>query len=439
MQHIAQQRISDRSDESGAAPAAPANGLRTLLIVDDEEGPRQSLNLIFNDTYQVVLAENGLQALEIARHHPIDAAVLDIRMAGMSGIELLSHLKAIDSGMEVTILTAYAALETARQALRLGATDYLTKPFDLGTIRSAVARMMERRTLFEQTQNNLRRLQGLEQEVESLRGHTEILNRSEIYGDVLHDINKPLTVIVGMLSLLNRRLGGLERVEGEAMAQLRQRLTALNRQADNVIDVIQRYLGFLRHEDATQENVKVNQVLQDLRELLKVYPGAQNRLIAFRLLPTDVVAAVNGTDLLQALLNLTVNALQATPDSEGVHIRAWVMTGPLPLDLWHDSPTRRFVRSSGFQNRGPLIAIAVRDEGDGIPPEVVQRIFDHPVTTKPRGRGTGLGLTIVKRLVLQSRSALALETQPGVGTEITLFLPAAEPAAEATPETGAPA
>ena len=132
----------------------------------------------------------------MARQKPIDAALVDIRMAGMSGIEVLRQLKSIDAGLEVTILTAYAALETARQALRFGATDYLTKPFDLETIRLAVARMMERRALNQRTESNLKRLEALEKEAQQLRDQGELLHeRSGIYADVLHDINKPLTAI----------------------------------------------------------------------------------------------------------------------------------------------------------------------------------------------------------------------------------------------------
>src|SRR5258708_18988460 len=102
---------------------------RTLLIVDDEEGPRQSLRVILKDDYNLVLAENGDRAIELAREQSVDAAIVDIRMTGMSGIDLLGHLKKLDSGIEVIMLTAYETVETARQALRLGACDYLTKPF----------------------------------------------------------------------------------------------------------------------------------------------------------------------------------------------------------------------------------------------------------------------------------------------------------------------
>jgi len=117
----------------------------TLLIVDDEEGPRQSLRIVFKNDYNVLLATNGSDAIALAKSKPIDVAVCDIMMLGMSGVELLKELKTIDSSIEVIMLTAFETIETARQALRYGASDYLNKPFDIPTMRAAVAHAANKR------------------------------------------------------------------------------------------------------------------------------------------------------------------------------------------------------------------------------------------------------------------------------------------------------
>src|SRR2546429_5114389 len=116
----------------------------TLLIVDDGEGPRQSLRIVFKDDYNILLADNGNKAIELMKQHSVDAAVLDIRMSGMSGVELLGKLKEINPAVEVIMLTAYETIETARQALRLGAGDYLTKPVGLSTLPRAHASPVDR-------------------------------------------------------------------------------------------------------------------------------------------------------------------------------------------------------------------------------------------------------------------------------------------------------
>src|SRR6266536_6173356 len=143
------------------APPLNSPRKRTLLIVDDEEGPRQSLRIVFKDDYNILLADNGNKAVELARQHAVDAAVLDIRMSGMSGVELLGRLKEIDPAIEVIMLTAYETIETARQALRLGACDYLTKPFDISTIREAVTRALHLRRISDTVTDTSDRLKAL--------------------------------------------------------------------------------------------------------------------------------------------------------------------------------------------------------------------------------------------------------------------------------------
>ena len=86
----------------------------TLLIVDDELGLRQSLKLIFKNDYELLLADNGPLAIELAHKNKIDAAILDIRMENMSGIDVLQGLKAVDPHLEVIMLTAYETIDTIR-------------------------------------------------------------------------------------------------------------------------------------------------------------------------------------------------------------------------------------------------------------------------------------------------------------------------------------
>ena len=130
----------------------------TLLIVDDEEGPRQSLRVVFKEDYDLLIAADGARALELAKQHKINAAVVDIRMTGMTGTEVLEKLKALQPTVEVIMLTAYETVDTIRRALRLGACDYLNKPFDIATIRKAVATAMERHSLTDEISNNNEKL-----------------------------------------------------------------------------------------------------------------------------------------------------------------------------------------------------------------------------------------------------------------------------------------
>src|SRR5258708_6473716 len=142
-----------------ATPAPRRRG--TLLVVDDEEGPRQSLRVIFKDDYDLLMAEDGPTAIELVQKHEIDVAVLDIRMAGMSGIEVLERIKYVNPNIEAIMMTAFETTDTIRQALRLRACDYINKPFDIAQMRAAVHQAMQRRMLRNEIHNNPGKVQGL--------------------------------------------------------------------------------------------------------------------------------------------------------------------------------------------------------------------------------------------------------------------------------------
>jgi len=192
--------------ESATAPAEKPR--RTLLIVDDEEGPRQSLRVVFKDDYNLLIASEGQRAVELAQEHKINAAILDIRMNGMSGTEVLERLKAIQPSIEVIMLTAYETVDTIRQALRLGACDYLNKPFDVATVRKAVSTAMERHSFADEIRSNNEKLAALQVELHDQKLQEEITRtRGEIYASIIHDINGPLTIISFFIQIINQRMG----------------------------------------------------------------------------------------------------------------------------------------------------------------------------------------------------------------------------------------
>lgn len=414
-----------------AGPAIrPASRPRALLVVDDELGPRQSLHMVFKDEYQVFLADGGEKALDLLQQQPVDAAILDIRMSGMSGVELLERMKRIDPSIEVIMLTAYETIETARQALRQGACDYLTKPFDLETMRGAVANAMERRTLSEQRDANLRRLRDLQEELQSRDIQNEIIRaKGEIYASVLHDINGPLTIISGFIEVINNHVRGAHNVEGESLDLVKDRLSRVTRQVNNCIEISQRYLSFLRRPTQGGVLTGIRQTFHDVNELLRVHPSVRNNEVLVQLPDPDLQAEINGASLIQLILNLAINALQCSPDAHQVHLNAQRLPEPLQLDTFVDGPQSRFLNRDGFRNAAPLAAITVSDNGSGIPPEVLDEIFktrsfEQYFSTKEERKGTGLGMAIVQRFVKDSHGALYVSTRVGQGTSFTVYLPA---------------
>jgi two-component system, NtrC family, response regulator AtoC len=134
------------AQEVGAStPARPVRPL--VLVVDDDHSVRESFRLILEDAYEVVDVASGPRALEVARSASVDLVLLDIRLPDMDGIEVLERLKAIDEQIEVVLVTAVKTVKTAVAAMKLGAFDYLTKPFDEDDLLAVVRRALERRAL----------------------------------------------------------------------------------------------------------------------------------------------------------------------------------------------------------------------------------------------------------------------------------------------------
>ena len=255
---------------SETALADPTTALQnrkfTLLVVDDEEGPRQSLRMVFRNEFNVQTVESGEKAVAYARDHVVHIAILDIRMSGSTGIEVLQDLKRIDPRIEVIMLTAYETLETARQALRLGACDYLSKPFDLSTIREAAARALHLRKIADTVASTTERLQDLNRRLGDIALREEMARTTnEIYAGVIHDINNPLTVISGYVQLLEERLKNVAFLHGDDLEKVRSSLEYIGKQVSTCSAIATRYLRFIHNRDIPGRQLPLNQVLADLQ------------------------------------------------------------------------------------------------------------------------------------------------------------------------------
>jgi DNA-binding NtrC family response regulator len=149
----------------------------SVLVVDDELGPRESLRMILQPVYEVKTASNGQDALQALRQGKIDLITLDLKMPGLSGLDVLREIKKMDMDPAVIIITAYGTLSNAHEAIRYGAVDFISKPYNATDILSVVRRTVE------QKQHNLKMkkfldtlqcpdgVEGKKAEIESLLAH----------------------------------------------------------------------------------------------------------------------------------------------------------------------------------------------------------------------------------------------------------------------------
>ena len=124
---------------------------KTILVVDDDNAHRTMLRtLVGGWGYDIVEADDGSTAIEKVKEHPFDLILMDVRMLKVSGLEALEGIKAFNPAIPVTIMTAYSSVETAVEALKKGAYDYLTKPLDFDKLRLTIERAMEHTRLKEE-------------------------------------------------------------------------------------------------------------------------------------------------------------------------------------------------------------------------------------------------------------------------------------------------
>ncbi len=229
----------------------------------------------------------------------------------------------------------------------------------------------------------------------------------KLTGGIAHDFNNLLTNIIMSLQLLTERIG-----EG--------RLDNLKRYADGALASAQsgaalthRLLAFARQQPLEARPVDINALLGSLEDLLRRSIGKQVEL-SFDLAPGKAVAQADASQLEAAILNLVINARDALPGGGGIRISSAMIDSQDDPEL----PDGRYVK------------VSVHDNGIGIPADVIDKVFDPFFTTKPLGQGTGLGLSMLYGFAGQSGGVARIRSEVGEFTEVSLLLPAAEPAQE---------
>jgi putative two-component system response regulator len=149
----------------------------TVLVVDDDLGPRESLRMILKPVYPVLTAKSGAEALQMVKSQKVDLITLDLRMPGISGIDVLKEIKKICPDVEVIIVTGFGTLTTAVEAMRYGAMDFLSKPFNVAEILSIVSKSMDRRNFNLKIKRLLQNVK--DRHLEETEGVGEALDRLE--------------------------------------------------------------------------------------------------------------------------------------------------------------------------------------------------------------------------------------------------------------------
>jgi PAS domain S-box-containing protein len=251
---------------------------------------------------------------------------------------------------------------------------------------------------------------------EQLRQAQKMEAIGQLTGGLAHDFNNMLGVIVGNLDLLADAVG--------AHAAAQQRIRTAQRAAFRAADLTQRLLAFARRQPLNPAPTRVNALLTELLEMLLRTLGPEIQIVTQ--LASDVPPAqIDPTGLENALLNLALNARDAMPGGGTLTFATRL------VELDTASPPVK----AGEIGAGPYVWLSVSDTGQGMSREILTQVFEPFFTTKPHGKGTGLGLAMVYGFVKQSGGHIRIDSEPGHGTSVHLYLPVAEGATLWVPDT----
>ena len=246
------------------------------------------------------------------------------------------------------------------------------------------------------------------QSEEALNHAQRLESVGQLTGGIAHDFNNLLTIIQGNLQVLEELPALAEDAWGQHLVNAATRATKRGAELTNKL------LAFSRRQVLQPNSVDLGVLLNSLADMLRRTVDQRIR-IDVEVAPSCPPVLADPGQLESALLNIAINARDAMPDGGTLRFRA----GPcveLPAEI-RNEPDAPSAEGDEF------VAISITDTGAGMPDEVKERAFEPFFTTKEAGRGTGLGLSAVYGFVKQSRGAIALESLPGTGTTLTLFIP----------------
>ncbi len=370
-----------------------------ILVIDDEEGIRAGCRRALEpEGYVVETAASGREGLRRFQEGNFDLVLIDVVLPDMRGVDLLKPLLEKDPDVVCVVITGYATVELAVQAIRSGAYDFLSKPFTADVLRMTVAQGLERRRLTLEA----RRLQKIEEEARELARAKEELERLDRFKTtfmltVAHELRAPLNALQSfLLAILKGYIPPEE--QQEVLGRAVQRVQELLDLVDDLLKLAAAKSGKGLEK---REPVSLADVLEKVSSLFQKEAEAKGLAWVMEVRGRPVVQA-DPDQMAQVWSNLISNAVKYTPAGGRVQVV--------------------------LEERDGWAIGVVEDTGIGIAPQDRERIFEEfyrtPQAKEVAPRGTGLGLPLVKQIVEGHGGSIALESEVGRGSRFVFRLPA---------------
>ncbi len=373
-----------------------------ILIVDDQQANITLLERMLRGAGFVSISStmNPSEVCALHRQHRYALILLDLQMPGLDGFQVMEGLKTIETNGYLPVLVITAQPGHKLRALKAGAKDFVSKPFDLAEVLMRVRNLLEVRLLHLESELRTEQAEGrfIEAQKMGALGH--------LAGGVAHDFNNILAVIMGYSDLIA--------LDGGPDHPLQKHNEIIRQATDRAVGLTRQLLIFSRKQT-------VQPVVLDLGDEMKHLEKMLGRLtdesIELTLAPGQQVGRIMADSgyIGQVLMNLVVNARDAMP--KGGHIN--ISTSNVTLD-------ETYARTHAGAEAGDYVLLSVSDTGSGMTQEVQARIFEAFFTTKLSGKGTGLGLATCQTIVQQSGGHIDVYSEVGKGTTFKIYFPRVE-------------
>jgi signal transduction histidine kinase len=392
-----------------------------VLVVDDEESVVVTIEAILQlDGYSVATTTSGAEARKMVREVEYDLVLTDLRLEDGDGLEVLKAVRESYPETVTIMLTGYASLESAIQALRAGAYDYLVKPSEVEELRATVARGLERRRLGQELRLRVAELADLNESLQAridaataeLKERYEQLKeldrmKSQFLSIASHELKTPITAMSGFLQVALRRVRRLG--DGEAAAPVAEGLRAITEQ----LEVVYRQTG------------KLARLVDELLDVSRIQTGR----IEFRYADVDLSELANEVATRMQLTTST-HAISVRRDSENVvtadrdHLEQ--VLNNLVTNAIKYSPTGGTI-TINVRPDGDGVRLSVTDQGIGIPEKELEAIFGlfyrSPDRAARDAAGMGLGLYISREIVVRHGGRIWAESGGVKGSTLNVVIP----------------
>ncbi|MDY6987763.1 MAG: ATP-binding protein [Thermodesulfobacteriota bacterium] len=384
---------------------------KTVLFVDDEQQVLNALRrLLRAEPYESLFAQGGREALNLLDMKAIHVIVTDLSMPEMDGFQLLKQVETRHPEIVRLVLSARGDKDSVFDAIKCGSLyRYILKPWDVKELKSSVRQAIDVFNLQEEKRYLVKALeehnQLLEKRVAERTQQLLALERQAEIGkysaQIVHNLNNPLQAIFGYSELSQMVLSD----DRPDLDELQEYVHNIISNADDLRQIISGVLIHARNEDCCQAGqVDVNAVIRKTLGFYDLDPLFEREIEKhFDLSDGLPLITGNQIQIRQIVDNLVKNAIDA-------------------MELCEEKRLTIETRSAG---KG--VVIRVSDTGDGIASEQLDRIYSPDFTTKPVGKGTGLGLASVKTMVDAYAGSIQVETTQGGGTTFTVKIPSSRP------------